>query len=73
MRISSRYPLTEVTLGALYVGTFLALGDENMGELALGLVLCTLLVAITLTDLDLRVIPNKIVLAGALAGWGWAT
>jgi leader peptidase (prepilin peptidase) / N-methyltransferase len=68
VRISSRYPLTEISLGALYVGTFLALGDENMGELALGLVLCTLLVAITLTDLDLRVIPNKIVLAGALAG-----
>jgi leader peptidase (prepilin peptidase) / N-methyltransferase len=66
-RISSRYPLTEIGLGALYVGTFLALGDENLGELALGLLLCTVLVAITLTDLDLRVIPNKIVLAGALA------
>jgi leader peptidase (prepilin peptidase)/N-methyltransferase len=66
-RISSRYPLTEIGLGGLYVGTFLALGDESLGELALGLTLCTLLVAITLTDLDLRVIPNKIVLAGALA------
>jgi leader peptidase (prepilin peptidase)/N-methyltransferase len=67
-QISARYPLTELGLGALYVGTFLALGDENPGELALGLVLCTLLVAITLTDLDRRVIPNKIVVTGAVAG-----
>jgi leader peptidase (prepilin peptidase)/N-methyltransferase len=67
-RISSRYPLTELGLGLLYVGTFLALGDDNVGELALGLVLCTVLVAITLTDLDLRVIPNKIVLGGAVVG-----
>jgi leader peptidase (prepilin peptidase) / N-methyltransferase len=66
--ISRRYPLTELGLGALYVGTFLALGSNDLGELALGLLLCTLLVAITLTDLDRRVIPNKIVVAGALAG-----
>jgi len=66
-RISARYPLTELGLGLLYVGTFLALGDEDLGELILGLVFCTVLVAITLTDLDLRLIPNKIVLAGALA------
>jgi leader peptidase (prepilin peptidase)/N-methyltransferase len=66
--IASRYPLTEIGLGALYVGTFAALGDEHLWELALGLVFCTLLVAITLTDLDLRVIPNKIVLVGAVAG-----
>jgi leader peptidase (prepilin peptidase) / N-methyltransferase len=66
--ISSRYPLTEIGLGALYVGTLLALGDEQLWELALGLVFCTLLVAITLTDLDLRVIPNKIVLFGGIVG-----
>ena len=29
--------------------------------------LCTVLVAVTLTDLELRLIPNAIVLAGALA------
>ena len=39
----------------------LILGDDDAGELALGLVFCTVLVAITLTDLELRVIPNKIV------------
>ena len=67
-RISPRYPLTELGLGALYVGTFLALDDEGAGELVLGLVLCTLLVAITLTDLDLRLIPNAIVLPGTIVG-----
>ena len=65
--ISARYPLTEVGLGVLYAITYLVLGDDNAGELALGLVLCTVLVAITLTDLDLRLIPNKLVLAGAIA------
>jgi leader peptidase (prepilin peptidase) / N-methyltransferase len=67
-RISPRYPLAEVGLGVLYVGTFIALGGEGPGQLALGLVLCTVLVAVTLTDLDLNLIPNKLVAAGAIAG-----
>ena len=65
--ISRRYPLTELGLGLLYIGTYLALGDDDVGELVLGLVLCTVLVAITLTDLELRLIPNAIVVAGAIA------
>lgn len=65
--ISPRYPLTELAMGALFAATYLIVGDEQWWELALGLVLCALLVTITLTDLDLRVIPNKIVLAGAVA------
>ena len=64
--ISARYPLTELGLGALFAATYLVLGDDDIAELALGLVLCTILVAITLTDLEHRVIPNKIVLAGAI-------
>ena len=64
--ISAHYPLTEIGLGVLYAVTYLVLGDDA-GELALGLVLCTVLVAITLTDLDLRLIPNKLVLTGAAA------
>jgi leader peptidase (prepilin peptidase) / N-methyltransferase len=67
-RISPRYPLAEVGLGVLYVGTFLALGGDDLGKLALGLVLCTVLVAVTLTDFDLNLIPNKLVAAGAIAG-----
>ena len=65
--IAKRYPLTELGLGLLYVGTYLALGDDDVGELVVGLVLCTVLMAITLTDLELRIIPNAIVLAGAIA------
>jgi leader peptidase (prepilin peptidase)/N-methyltransferase len=66
--ISVRYPLAEAALGALYAGTVLALGTDDAGELVLGMVLCTVLVAITLTDLERRIIPNAIVLAGAVAG-----
>ena len=65
--ISPRYPLTEAGLGALWATTYLILGDDGGGQLALGLVLCAVLVAITLTDLDLRRIPNPIVAFGAVA------
>lgn len=65
--ISARYPLTELGLGALYAATYLILGDDDAGELLLGLIFCTVLVTITLTDLELRLIPNAIVLAGAIA------
>lgn len=65
--ISPRYPLTELTLGALYAATVLVLWDEP-GEVALGLVFVTVLVAVTLTDLEQRIIPNKIlIVASALA------
>jgi leader peptidase (prepilin peptidase) / N-methyltransferase len=69
-RIAVRYPLTELGLGALWAATYLILGDDDAGQLALGLVLCAVLVAITLTDLELRLIPNRFVLAGAIAGVG---
>jgi leader peptidase (prepilin peptidase)/N-methyltransferase len=67
-RISARYPLTEVGLGALWAASYLILGDDNATELILGLVLCALLVTITLTDLDLRLIPNAVVLFGGIVG-----
>ena len=35
---------------------------------ALGLVFVTMLAAITLTDLEQRIIPNKVLIAGAVAG-----
>jgi leader peptidase (prepilin peptidase) / N-methyltransferase len=66
-RISPRYPLTEATLGGLWAATYLILGGDDLAELALGLILCAVLVAITLTDLELHVIPNAIVLAGSAA------
>lgn len=66
-RISARYPLTELALGTLYAATVVVLWDEPV-EIALGLVFVTMLVAITLTDLDRRVIPNKVLLVAAVAG-----
>jgi len=66
-RISARYPLTELALGVLFAVTFLVLEDDP-AELALGLVFVSLLTAVTLTDLERRVIPNAIVLAGAVIG-----
>ena len=54
-------------MGALFAATYLIVGGDKWWELALGLVLCFVLVTITLTDLDKRIIPNKVVLAGAVA------
>jgi len=66
-RISARYPLTELALGALYAATVAVLWEDPT-EVALGLVFVTMLVAITLTDLDRRVIPNKVLLVAAITG-----
>jgi len=64
--ISPRYPLTELGLGVLYVATVLVLWDDP-AEVAIGLVFVTMLVAITLTDLEQRIIPNKVLLVAAVA------
>ncbi len=66
--ISARYPLIELSLGVLWALTYLVLGDDDAGELALGLLLCAVLVTITATDLERRIIPNAVLLAGAVAG-----
>lgn len=64
-RIGLRYPLTELLLGVLYALTVVVLwGDAT--EVALGLVFVTMLVAITLTDLERRIIPNRVLLVGAV-------
>jgi leader peptidase (prepilin peptidase)/N-methyltransferase len=66
-RISVRYPLTELALGCLYLLTVSVLwGDVT--EVLLGLVFVTALLAVTLTDIDRRVIPNKVLLVAAAAG-----
>lgn len=63
--ISARYPLTELCLGLLYAATVIVLWDDP-GEIALGLVFVTTLTAITLTDLERRIIPNKILVVAAV-------
>ncbi len=62
--IAARYPITELTLGVLYAATVLVLwGDAT--EIALGLALVTTLAAVTLTDLERRIIPNRVLLVAA--------
>lgn len=65
-QISSRYPLTELALGAFYAATVIVLWGEA-AEVVLGIAFVTMLAAITLTDLELRIIPNRVLLVGAMA------
>jgi leader peptidase (prepilin peptidase)/N-methyltransferase len=63
--ISIRYPLVEATTAVLYALVVVA-QDDALG-IALGLLLVTALIPITLIDLDLRLIPNRITLPAAVA------
>jgi leader peptidase (prepilin peptidase)/N-methyltransferase len=65
--ISSRYPLTELTLAALFAGVALRFWHDP-GEMALGLVFVSMLTAITLTDLERRIIPNRVLAVASLIG-----
>jgi len=63
--ISIRYPLVEATTAVLYALVVVA-QDDALG-IVLGLLLVTALIPITLIDLDLRIIPNKITGPAAVA------
>jgi leader peptidase (prepilin peptidase) / N-methyltransferase len=65
--ISPRYPLTEITLAVLFAAVAVRFWGDA-GEVALGLVFVSMLVAITLTDLDRRIIPNKVLLVASAIG-----
>lgn len=65
--IPPRYPLTELTLAMLWTATVAVLWGDST-EIALGLVFTATLLAITLTDLERQVIPNKILLFAAVVG-----
>jgi leader peptidase (prepilin peptidase)/N-methyltransferase len=64
-RIAPRYPLVELATGVLYALVVVAKDDAL--DIALGLLLVTALVPITLIDLELRLIPNAITLPAAVA------
>lgn len=57
--ISARYPVVEAVTGLLYVAVVLAKHDDA-AQMALGLALVTLVVPMTLIDLDTRLIPNRL-------------
>lgn len=63
--ISARYPLVEAGTGLLCALVVLAKGLDE--DALLGLVLVLLLVPVTLIDLDHRIIPNRLMLIGAIA------
>ncbi|HVX32668.1 MAG TPA: prepilin peptidase [Solirubrobacterales bacterium] len=63
--ISPRYPLTELSVGVLYAATVIVY-RHDAAEAAIGLVFVAMLAIITLTDLERRIIPNKVLVAGAV-------
>ena len=62
--ISARYPLVEAGTAALCALVVVAKGADQ--DALLGIVLVLLLVPVTLIDLDHRIIPNKLMLIGAV-------
>jgi len=64
-RISPRYPLTELAVGILFAATALVYWDDP-ALAAIGMVFVAMLAVVTLTDLERRVIPNKVLIAGAV-------
>jgi leader peptidase (prepilin peptidase) / N-methyltransferase len=63
--ISARYPIVELVTGALYIAVIAS--QDDAVRIVLGLLLVTVLVPITLIDLELRIIPNIITGPAALA------
>jgi leader peptidase (prepilin peptidase) / N-methyltransferase len=63
--ISARYPAVELVAAALYVAVVAS--QDDAVRIVLGLLLVTVLVPITLIDLDHRIIPNKITGPAAVA------
>jgi leader peptidase (prepilin peptidase)/N-methyltransferase len=63
-RISPRYPLVEAAT-ALLCGLVVLVKGVN-AEALLGVVMVMLLVPVTLIDLDHRIIPNRLMLIGAI-------
>jgi leader peptidase (prepilin peptidase)/N-methyltransferase len=64
-RISARYPLVELTTALLYA--LVVVAKDDAVDIVLGLLLVTALIPITLIDLELRLIPNRITLPAAVA------
>jgi leader peptidase (prepilin peptidase)/N-methyltransferase len=64
-RISARYPLVELGTAALCALVVLAKGLDE--DALLGVVMVLLLVPVALIDLDTQIIPNVLMLIGAVA------
>jgi prepilin signal peptidase PulO-like enzyme (type II secretory pathway) len=64
-RFSWRYPAVELATGLLVAGCILAFGATP--DAAVAAVFCGVLVAVSATDLEHRIIPNRIVLPATAA------
>jgi leader peptidase (prepilin peptidase)/N-methyltransferase len=64
-RISPRYPLTELVVGLLFAAAVLVF-RHDAAEALIGLVFVTVLAVVTLTDLEQRIIPNKVLIVGSV-------
>jgi len=67
--ISSRYPIVEAVTALLYVVIVAVLWDDAL-KIALGIALVTVLVPVTIIDLEHRLIPNKLTGPAALLAVG---
>jgi leader peptidase (prepilin peptidase) / N-methyltransferase len=63
--VSARYPLVEAITALLWAAVVLRFGADR--DVWLPLVFVTLLVPVALIDLDFHIIPNPLMIAGALA------
>ena len=63
-KISARYPISELVLGTVYV-LILAKYDLTLRALEL-IVLCSILLCITLCDLDKHIIPDRFIVIGII-------
>jgi leader peptidase (prepilin peptidase) / N-methyltransferase len=63
--ISPRYLLTELTVAAFFTAAALVHWDDP-AQVAIDWVFVTMLAVITLTDLEQRIIPNVVLLTGAI-------
>jgi leader peptidase (prepilin peptidase) / N-methyltransferase len=66
--ISPRYPLVELATGLLFAGVVLARDVDH--EIALGLLMVVVAVPAALIDLDHRIIPNRLLVPGAVSALG---
>jgi leader peptidase (prepilin peptidase) / N-methyltransferase len=63
--IAWRYPLVELATAVLMALTVVVIGPNE--DVWLGLAFVLLLVPVTVIDLDFRIIPNKLMIAGTIA------
>jgi leader peptidase (prepilin peptidase) / N-methyltransferase len=63
--IAWRYPLVELATGLLLALTVVVIGPNE--DVWLGLAFVLLLVPVTVIDIDFRIIPNKLMIAGTVA------